>query len=82
MKIDFSTVLFTYECRATLDGPSISGNRPHRLRGQQGGGEVTFRAGIVGGIMVVPWRVQDGAKMTLKAYVTFLNDNFQPWFKK
>ena len=39
-------------------------------------------AGIVGGIMVEPWKVQDGVKMTFKAYVTFLNDNFQSWFKK
>ena len=41
-----------------------------------------FWAGIVGGIMVGSWKVQDGVKMTSKAYVTFLNDNFQPWFKK
>lgn len=74
MKIDFSTVLFTDECRATLDGPdgwskgwvSIGGNRPHRLRRQQGGGGVMFWAGIVDGTMVGPWKVPDGIQMTSK----------------
>ena len=39
MKLDFKVVLFTYECRATLDGPdwcskgwvAISSNRPIRV---------------------------------------------------
>ena len=81
----FSTVLVTDECRATLTDQTAGvkvGYRLHRLRLQQGGGEVMFWAGIVGCIMVGPWKVQDGVKMILKAYVTFLNDNFQPWFKK
>ena len=64
-KIDFSTVMLSDECRATLDGPgswskgwvSISGNRPYRLRRQQGGRGVMFWAGIVGVIMVGPWKV-------------------------
>ena len=46
MQIDFSTVLFTDECRATPDGPdgwvSISVNSLHRLRRQQGGEGVMY----------------------------------------
>lgn len=90
MKTDFSKVLFTDECRATLDGPdgwckgwvAVGRDRPHRLRRQQGGGGVMFWAGIVGNMMVGPWKVPDGVKMTSLAYIDFLKDNFQPWFKK
>ena len=49
MKTNFQTVLFTDECRATLDGPDgwasgwlVDGHHvPTRLRRQQGGGAVT-----------------------------------------
>ena len=54
MKLDFSTVIFTDECRATLDGPDgwrkgwvIEGREaPWVVRRQQGGGGVMFWAGI------------------------------------
>ena len=50
MKTHFQTVLFTDECRATLDGPDgwsrgwvVDGHHvPTRLRRQQGGGGVMF----------------------------------------
>ena len=62
MNIDISTVLFTDECRATLDRTdgwskgwvSISGNRPNRLGRQQERGRVMFWSGTVGGIIVGP----------------------------
>ena len=46
MKTDFQTVLFTDECRTTLDGPdgwsrgwlARGAQKPIRLRRQQGGG--------------------------------------------
>ena len=50
MKIDFNQVVFTDECRATLDGPdgfsrgwiTRGTSPPIRLRRQQGGGESCF----------------------------------------
>ena len=68
MKCDFSYVLFTDECRATLDGPDgwVKGwilqnqTAPHRLRRQQGGGRVMFWAGIVGDTLLGPFKVPEG----------------------
>lgn len=90
MKTDFSTVLFTDECRATLDGPDgwSSGwlrhgcTAPERLRRQQGGGGVMFWAGIIGKELVGPFKIPDGVKITSDSYVQFLKENFLPWFKK
>ena len=90
MKTNFQTVLFTDECRATLDGPDgwsrgwlVNGHHvPTRLRRQQGGGGVMFWAGIMGRELVGPFRVPDGVKMTSAKYVEFLTDHFLPWYKK
>ena len=89
-KADFSKVIFTDECRATLDGPDgwVSGwignghTAPTRLRRQQGGGGVMFWAAIVDDKLVGPFRVQDGVKVNSEGYCTFLNTNFLPWWKK
>ncbi len=62
MKTNFQTVLFTDECRVTLDGPDgwrsgwlVDGHHvPTRLRRQQGGGGVMFWAGIMGRELVGP----------------------------
>ncbi|KAM9811272.1 uncharacterized protein LOC133156020 isoform X2 [Syngnathus typhle] len=72
MKTNFQTVLFTDECRATLDGPDgwsrgwlVDGHHsPTRLRRQQGGGGVMFWAGIMGRERLGPFRVPEGVKMT------------------
>ena len=56
MKQDFDNVMFTDECRATLDGPDGFSRGwvlnkldiPVRLRRQQGGGGVMFWAAILG----------------------------------
>lgn len=53
MKTNFQTVLFTDECRATLDGQDgwSSGwlvDVPPKLQRQQGGGGVMFWARIIG----------------------------------
>src|SRR4029434_6865577 len=90
MKTNFQTVLFTDECRATLDGPDgwssgwlVNGHHvPTRLRRQQGGGGVMFWAGIMGRELVGPFRVPDGVKMTSAKYVEFLTDHFLLWYKK
>ena len=52
MKLDFRRVLFTDDCRATLDGfcrgcLHTATKSSRRLCRQQGGGEVIFWAGIV-----------------------------------
>lgn len=90
LKCDFQHVLFTDECRATLDGPDgwSAGwirhdcPRPTRIRRQQGGGGVMFWAGIIGNEIVGPFRVPEGVKLTSATYVQFLRENFIPWFKK
>ncbi len=90
MKTNFQTVLFTDECRATLDGPDewssgwlVDGHHvPTRLRRQQGGGGVMFWAGIMGRELVGPFRVPEGVKMTSAKYIEFPTDYFLPWYKK
>ncbi len=63
LKQDFSNVIFTNECRATLDGPDgfcrgwiLDGlDIRARLRRQQGGGALRFWAGLYGSTMVGPF---------------------------
>ena len=89
MRLPFEYVLFTDECRASLNGPdgwrrgwfSAEHGRPHLLRCQQGGGSVMFWAGIVGNELVGPFRVEDGVKMTAIVHIDFLKKNFVPWHK-
>ncbi|CAI9583058.1 unnamed protein product [Staurois parvus] len=89
-KTNFQTVLFTDECRATLDGPDgwssgwlVDGHSvPTRLRRQQSGGGVMFWAGIMGTELVGPFRVPEGVKMTSAKYVEFMTDYFLPWYRR
>jgi hypothetical protein len=89
MKLNFSNVIFTDECRATLDGPDgfargwiLDGlDVPSRLRRQQGGGGVMFWAGLYGNTVVGPFRVPDGVKMNSVGYTTFLSTHFLPWYR-
>ncbi|CAI9619738.1 unnamed protein product [Staurois parvus] len=90
MKTNFQTVLFTDECRATLDGPDgwssgwlVDGHPvPTRVQRQQGGGGVMFWAGIMGTELVGPFRVPEGVKMTSAKYVEFMTDHFLPWYRR
>ena len=90
MKVNFQTVLFTDECRATLDGPDgwtrgwfcKEGPRPHRIRRQQGSGGMMFWAAIIGNELVGPFRVADGVKMSAKLYIDFIKEHLVPWHKK
>ena len=90
MKLDFSKVIFTDECRATLDGPDgwASGwirdghSAPTRKRRQQGGGGVMFWAAIIKDELVGPFRVENGVKINSETYCDFLKKNFLPWWKK
>ena len=90
MKLDFSKVIFTDECRATLDGPDgwSSGwirnghSAPTRKRRQQGGGGVMFWAAIIKDELVGPFRVATGVKINSQTYCEFLKKNFLPWWKK
>ena len=61
MKIDFKSVIFTDECRVTLDDPDgwakgwvLDGEEaPTRMKCQQGGGGVMTWAGIVNQTFIV-----------------------------
>ena len=90
MKTDFSSVIFTDECRTTLDGPdgwargwiSCNDSAPVRARRQQGGGGVIFWAATVDDSIIRPFRVEDGVKIDSEGYCAFLNKHFRPWWKK
>lgn len=90
LKTNFENVLFTDECRATLDGPDgwASGWVLHqhevktRSRRQQGGGGVMIWAGIIGDQVLGPFMVEKGVKLNSEAYCSLLNQNFFPWYKK
>ena len=90
IKTDFQSVLFTDECRATLDGPDgwsrgwleRGWDTPIRLRRQQGGGGIMFWGGIIGNKFVGPFRVPKGVKMNAQEYVAFLKTHFVPWFRR
>ena len=90
MKVNFENVLFTDECRATLDGPDGWSRGwydaqlppPQRLRRQQGGGGIMFWASIINNEMVGPFRVKDGVKITAETYTAFLKEFLLPWYKK
>ena len=87
MKQDFGHVIFTDECRATLDGPDgfsrgwiLDGhNAPIRLSRQQGGGGVMFWAGIFGDKLVGPFKLDKGVKMNSAVYSEFLETHYIPW---
>ena len=89
LKHDFNKVIWTDECRATLDGPDgwakgwiLFGQSPqHRLRRQQGGGGVMFWAAIVENELIGPFRVRQGVKINSQTYCEFLECNFLPWLQ-
>jgi hypothetical protein len=90
MKVDFRNVIFTDECRATLDGPDGFARgwigkgqaAQTRLRRQQGGGGVMFWAALHDNILIGPFRVPDGVKMKSPAYIDFLQKNFIPYYNR
>ena len=90
MKVNFENVVFTDECRETLDGPD-GWNRgwydtqsppPQRLRRLQGSGGIMFWAIIINNGMVGPFGVKDGVKITTETYTEFLKEVLLPWYKK
>lgn len=89
MKTDFKNVIFTDECRATLDGPDgwasgwiLNGRQPGvRIRRQQGGGGVMFWAGIKGDVIIGPFKVEPGVKINSASYCEFLNKYLLPWLE-
>lgn len=87
MKLDFQTVIFTDECRASLDGPdgwargwiSNGSTTPTRLKRQQGGGGCMFWAGLHGSNLIGPFRIQEGIKIDSAVYCQLLNDKLMPY---
>ena len=86
MKTDFRNVLFTNECRATLDGLDgrssgwiLYGWQPGvRIRLQQGTGGVMFWAGIKGDTIVGLSKVEAGIKINSESYCELLNKYLAP----
>ena len=64
MKISLEHVLFTSECRATLDGS-------HEWKS----------AAIIGNVLVGPFEVADGVKMSAEDYIDFLKEHLVSWKK-
>lgn len=89
MKTDWSKVIFTDECRATLDGPDGFARGwirqghivPANLRRQQGGGGVLFWAGIHNQNLIGPFKVDDGVKMNSISYCDLLNRKLLPYIR-
>lgn len=87
MKTDFQQVVFTDECRATLDGPdgwsrgwlANGALTPKRLRRQQGGGGIMFWAAIHGRNLIGPFKVEQGVKMDSRTYQNLLDTHFMPY---
>ena len=90
MKTDFQKVLFTDECRASLDGPDgwargwVLEDRPvpSRFCRQQGGGGVMFWAAIIKDTLIGPFRVPEGVKINAASYCNFLEETFFSWWRK
>ena len=87
LKQDFQSVIWTDECRATLDGPDawrrgwlLKGHKPRvQVKRQAGGGGVMFWSAICGDKLIGPVRVPEGVKLNSVSYCELLNDNFLPW---
>ena len=90
MKVNFENVIFTDECRATLDGPDgwsrgwydAQFPSPQGLRRQQGGGGIMVWEEIINNEIVGLFRVKDGVKITAETYTAFLKEFLLPWYKK
>ena len=88
MKLDFRRVIFTDECRVTLDGQygfcrgwlHTATEVPRRIRGKQGGGGVMFWTGIGYNKEVGPFRVPEGVKTDSNSYQLFSRQTFEAWY--
>ena len=87
--MDFKNVVFTDECRATLDGTEawssgwVLNGRPvgSQIRRQKGGGGVMFWAGIKGNEIIGPFRVPQGVKLIQRVTASFLRTSSFPGWK-
>ena len=87
LKTNFSKVIFSDECRVSLDGPDgwDSGWVVHqqeaqtRIHRQQGGGGVMIWCGIIDDKLIGPVQVQEGVKIDSKAYCNILEQGLLPW---
>ena len=86
-------VLFTDKsdkCRATLDGTDGWGlgwilcdhSPPVGKARQQERGGIMFWAAIFDGKLIGLFRVKDGVKVNVTTHSAFLDEHFQPWWKK
>ena len=90
MKVNFEKVIFTDECRATLDGPDgwrrgwviEGGEAPWVVKRQQGGGGVKFCAGFVKDKLIGPYKVDTSVKINSVTYSKFLDETFFQWYRR
>ena len=88
MKGNFENVIFTEECRVTLDDPDgfsrgwydTQSPPPRRLPRQQVSGGIMYWAEIINN--EGPFRVEDGLKIIAETYTAFFKDFLLPWYKK
>lgn len=88
MKIKPCNIIWTDECRATLDGPdgfqrgwNRSGWKPPTCkRRQQGGGSVMFWVGIYKSEVIGPFKI-DG-NLNSEKYIQLIKNNVLPFFEK
>ena len=82
--MNFEKVIFTDECRATLDGPDgwrrgwviEGGEAPWVVKRQQGGEGVMFWAGLVKDKLIGPYKVDTSVKINSVTYSKFLDEIF------
>ena len=95
MKTDFWNVLFTDECRATLDNQMVGPPVGYSLDGKpelefviskvtEGNvlGRVMFWAGIKGDTIIGPFKVEAGVKIDSQSYCELLNKYLRPWLEE
>lgn len=89
MKTNFENVIFSDECRASLDGPDGFGkgwiskksdvHLYNRFKRQQGGGGVMFWGAIHGNNLIGPHRIPDGQKIDSKQYIDMIKAKLFPY---
>ena len=73
-------VLFTDECRATLNVPD--GWAPIRVKRQLGGEGVMFWARILEDTLIGPYQIPEGIKISSETYISILKKFVTPFLSK
>lgn len=83
MKTDFLTIVFSDECKASLDRFGVwvfqENSQPTWFRGKWGRHEVMFWASIVANKALGPLQVDDDIKRNVGNYCKHLDKTFSDW---